>query len=260
MCTVTWLQSGDGYQLHCNRDERHTRLLAADPLTQSRHGARFIAPLDGNHGGSWITVNQFKITLCLLNRYVSANSSRDDEKMYRSRGLLLLDLVDSRSLAEVRDRINTIRLEGFQPFTLIGLEPGTLAVLLDWTGRNLLHQSNSESALPLVSSSFDQRGVEISRRRLFDRMMGERGQTDSELLHAFHASHLPHRGAYSPCMHRADASTVSHSLVKVAGDRIEFSYFPGAPCEQAETVQGRRKEKSLQTLILSTVDELITTQ
>ena len=258
MCTVTWLQSSDGYQLHCNRDERHTRLLASDPLIQSRHGVRFIAPIDGNHSGSWIAVNQFGVTFSLLNRYPSTDSLRLGEKTFQSRGLLVLDLVDCCSLAEARDRINCFCLDEFQPFTLVGLESYTPPVVWNWTGVNLLHLSNSDSAPPLISSSFDQEGVENLRRRLFDRMLTEQRQVDSKLLHAFHASHLPFRGAYSPCMHREDASTVSHSSIKVSEDRIEFSYFPGPPCEQAETLQETKKETRLRTLILPPVKEWMT--
>jgi hypothetical protein len=257
MCTVTWLRYNDGYELLCNRDEHHTRLPGAAPLQQTKSGVRYIAPVDGNHGGSWIAVNHFRISFCLLNRYVTPGSSKDEKKVYRSRGLLLFDLVDSPSLVEVRDRVSSSCLEQYEPFTLLALVPDAPALLLDWSGRQLSHHFNDENSVLLVSSSYDQRGAEVSRRDLFGRMRSERGQSDAEWLHTFHASHLPYRGPYSPCMHREDASTVSFSCVRVAGDRTEFSYFSGAPCEQKGFVQKGRREKSAQTIILSTVVELI---
>jgi Transport and Golgi organisation 2 len=257
MCTVTWLRSNSGYELLCNRDERHTRLPGVAPLQRTQSGVRYIAPMDGNHGGSWMAVNHFRISFCLLNRYITPSSSKDEKKAYRSRGLLTFDLVDSPSLMEVRERVSGSCLEQYEPFTLLALEPDAPALLLDWSGSRLFHQFNDENIMLLVSSSYDQRGAEIARRELFNRMRSERGESYAEWIHNFHASHLPYRGPYSPCMHRDDASTVSFSSVRVAGNRIEFSYFLGAPCEQTESIQRRKQEKSLQTFILSTVDELI---
>jgi hypothetical protein len=257
MCTVTWFRSNDGYELLCNRDERHTRLPGTAPLQQTQSGVRYIAPLDGNHGGSWIAVNHFRISFCLLNRYVTPGSSKDEKKVCRSRGLLLLDLVDAPSVVEVRGRVSCSCLEQYEPFTLLALASDAPALLLDWSGRQLSHYFNDENFMLLVSSSYDQRGAEIERRDLFNKMKSERGESDAEWLHTFHASHLPYRGPYSPCMHREDASTVSHSCVRVAGERIELSYFSGAPCEQETSVQKGRQGKSSQTFILPTVDELI---
>src|SRR3982751_1081178 len=69
MCTVSWIRTREGYQLLCNRDERHTRRPAQAPTVREDQGVQFIAPIDGDEGGSWIGVNQFGLTLCLLNRY-----------------------------------------------------------------------------------------------------------------------------------------------------------------------------------------------
>jgi hypothetical protein len=178
-------------------------------------------------------------------------------KVYRSRGLLLFDLVDSPSLVEVQERVSGFCLDQYEPFTLLALVPDAPALLLNWSGRQLFHHFNDENTMLLVSSSYDQRGAEILRKDLFSKIRSERGQRDTEWLHTFHASHLPYRGPYSPCMHREDASTVSFSCVRVSGARTEFSYFSGAPCKQKGSAQKGRREKSLQTIILPTVDELI---
>lgn len=50
---------------------------------------RFIAPEDGDHGGTWIAVNQFSLSVCLLNRYQDSNAARMN---HTSHALLLLDL------------------------------------------------------------------------------------------------------------------------------------------------------------------------
>jgi Transport and Golgi organisation 2 len=227
MCTVSWHHTGEGYELLSNRDERHTRKPALAPSIQERRGVRFITPIDGDHGGSWIAVNEFGLTFCLLNRY--ACSLCQDSRPATSRGLLLMEVVDCGSLDEASDRIGRLKLESFKPFDLAILESGRPCLLTHWTGRDLHIEWDGEYAMPLVSSSFDQAGATTHRRRLFHKL-ADRRKITSALLREFHSSHSPVAGAYSPCMHREDASTVSFSRVRLARNRIEFCYFANSPC------------------------------
>lgn len=229
MCTVSWLHTGDGYHLLCNRDERHTRKAALAPFVQQQQDVHFIAPVDRDHGGSWIAVNEFGLAFCLLNRYPSESCHNEERREYRSRGLLLMELVDCRDSMEARSRIDRFKLEEFPPFTLAMLAPAEPSLLIHWTGCDALLEYNSD-AMPLVSSSFNQRGVGICRKRLFERMVAEQGHINIRGLLDFHSSHWPAPSAYSPCMHREDAATVSFSWIKVGEDGIEFFYLPFAPC------------------------------
>ena len=67
MCTVSWLYHPGGYQLFCNRDEKHHRLPALPPLSCVHRGMQYVAPVDGDAGGTWLAVNEAGLTLCLLN-------------------------------------------------------------------------------------------------------------------------------------------------------------------------------------------------
>src|SRR5438132_36416 len=116
MCTVSWLHFSDGYLLICNRDERRTRKPASGPQQRSLRGVSFIAPIDGDHGGSWIGVNEFGLTLCLLNRYGDERARVNSS--YISRGLLLTDLLDSAGGQRVEERVMNLNLNQFQPFSL----------------------------------------------------------------------------------------------------------------------------------------------
>src|SRR5581483_2262018 len=98
MCTVSWLHTTEGYELFCNRDEQRARAAAWPPRVRERRGVRFIAPIDGASGGAWLGVNQFGLTLCLLNRYDVPPSEPRAE--YLSRGWLLLELLDCQSAAQ----------------------------------------------------------------------------------------------------------------------------------------------------------------
>jgi len=230
MCTVSWLRQADGYLLLCNRDERNTRKPAAGPRIDSLNGISFIAPVDGDHGGSWIGVNQFGLTLCLLNRYGDWTPQPDQD--YTSRGLLLIDLLDCSSREELQRRISRLRLEPFQPFTLAVLTAEESA-RLDWTGRERNIQTEVDVQVPLVSSSLKEPKIARTRQELFSQMVSEAGRVDAQLLREFHRSHFPEPGPLSVCMHRVDAMTVSLCAVQVKQDTIEFIYYPDSPCLQA---------------------------
>jgi uncharacterized protein with NRDE domain len=228
MCTVSWLRRQGCYELFCNRDERHTRRPARAPMIQERCGVRFIAPVDGDHGGAWIGVNQFGLSLCLLNRY--GDEQRRAGQRDESRGLLVNDLLDCLTSAQVYMRLRTCDLARYQPFTLLALLPGEPSLLVHWNGREHFIESYGEASMPLFSSAYQTAAVVAARRETFQRLTSATGTVTAELLHQFHRSHEPACGPHSVCMHRADAATVSFSHIKVNERQIEFVYQPQAPC------------------------------
>lgn len=235
MCTVSWIHREDGYLLLFNRDELRTRKPASAPRHYSRNGVAFIAPLDGDYGGSWIAVNQFGLTLCLLNRFDdSAGALLRD---YRSRGLLIRELIDCPSLTAVNERLAAESMEQYRPFTLASLFPSQPAMLIEFTGREKRVESNAERLMPIASSSLLAGNVVLQRKQQFQEMAIDRGSIDAGLLFQYHRTHLPERGPASVCMHRADARTVSLSVVTVTKKTVEFTYHPNSPCQPATTSQ-----------------------
>ncbi len=232
MCTVTWAQRPDGYDLVSNRDERHTRLAAHPPAVHTRDGVRYIAPVDGEFGGSWIAVNEYGLSCCLLNVYPEGYTV--DPSGFTSRGRLVVELMGSRSVGDVSVSLATMDLSQFQPFMLAVLEPGSPAIVLRWDGEACRVVAIGNIFAPLVSSSWEFERVVATRSRLFADMVRESGRLDLETLEQFHRSHAPERGPESVCMHRDDASTVSLSIVSVRSDSIEFRYEAGPPCESFE--------------------------
>ena len=239
MCTVSWLRVTGGYELFCNRDERHARKPAATPATREQRSVRFIAPLDGDHGGTWIGVNEAGVSLCLLNRYEAAPSSPGGvmtEDDYRSRGLLLASLMDSLTVAHAHARLSGADLSCYRPFTMLVLSPHEPALLVHWADGRKTFDGAGDASVPLTSSSYRGAEVAAARKSLFRRMAEEAGSVTPSLLHKFHRSHEPVRGAYSVCMLREDAATVSFSHVKVWGGTTEFSYQPAPPCAGSRPV------------------------
>jgi uncharacterized protein with NRDE domain len=232
MCTVSWLHKSEGYTLLCNRDECLTRKPASGPLIIEGRRVQYIAPVDGDHGGSWIGVNNSGLTLCLLNRY--GEWKTNPHRKYTSRGLLITSLLKCEAQESVRQRITQVDLERFQPFTMIGLAVGKKAMLFDWTGSELLLEDNAESQMPLTSSSSTRNPDVIKlRKQQFESLIVRSRQLDANTLYDFHRSHEPARGPYSVCMHRDDAATVSLSAVCVSEESVEFTYHPASPCLNA---------------------------
>lgn len=236
MCTVSWVATTEGYELFCNRDERHARLPAHAPKVNTSRGVRFIAPTDAEAGGTWIAANEYGLTLCLLNRYPEGEPRAAGE--FRSRGLLLPDLMGLREPAEVMRAVAGGGLMRFRPFTLLALAPGAPPAAACWTGRRLLFCDDGDVPLmPLTSSSFNTAEAVRARWELFRRMAGGLTNPSAEMLTRFHHSHEPGPGPLSVCMHRPDASTVSFSRVKVNDGSVEFYYRPGPPCAGARGVR-----------------------
>jgi Transport and Golgi organisation 2 len=245
MCTVSWLRTPRGYELFCNRDERHTRKAARPPSVRETRGVRFVAQADGDFGGSWIGVNEAGLALCLLNAYVGAQSPPRDVATggvtpaddYRSRGLLLTDLMDCLNVSHVRARLSGADLSSYQPFTLAVLSSHEPTLLVHWADNRKTFDGTGEASMPLTSSSYRSAEVLDARRSLFRRMVDDGGAVTPELLREFHESHEPARGASSVCMHREDAATVSFSRVKVCDGAAEFTYRPLSPCARSRSVR-----------------------
>ena len=235
MCTVSWLHEGDGYHLLCNRDEKRQRRRAITPRIEPLGGVNIVTPRDGEMGGTWIAANEFGVSVCLLNGASLGHALPGggfDGRASRSRGELLLDLANSRTVREACQRAACGDLSRYAPFTIVALEPGQPAGLVEWNGVEKAMLLNGESFMPLASSSWDADGVRAWRRQEFARLAGRAGgRMGAEALYAFHESHGSHAGAYAPCMHRPDAETVSFSWLTITPETVSFFYAPGAPCQ-----------------------------
>jgi hypothetical protein len=230
VCTVTWFDAPDGYELFFNRDELTTRKPEISPQLRTREGVRFIAPADGDHGGTWIAVNEFGLSLCILNGSPAPGARPALTAEGRtSRGLLPLALVAAPDGASVAGALGRLDLEPYRPFALLALEPNGSVLLASWSLTALVIEPRAVVVQPVVSSSFCTREVRQSRAAVFRRIQAEPGEPLERHLR-FHASHAPEAGPHSPCMHRAEAQTVSFSRVHVARSSIGFHYSGRAPC------------------------------
>jgi hypothetical protein len=225
MCTATWLREGAGYRVLFNRDEARSRSEASPPELRRRHGVRYIAPHDGDAGGTWLAVNELGLTVGLLNLYRASVAEDGD---YVSRGELVAEMASSVAVDELERRLSSTDLARFRPFTLFGIDPSTKLRAWEWDGRALTPRAESDR-FPLTSSALEDRAAGRARRELMERYRDE-GPLTAERLLEFHRSHRPERGPLSPCMHRPEAATVSLSLVEVAAASVRMHYAAGPAC------------------------------
>ncbi|MEO8138672.1 MAG: NRDE family protein [Gemmatimonadota bacterium] len=227
MCTVSWLPDRLGYTLCFNRDERLTRAPALPPAVRDGGAVQYIAPLDGNFGGTWLASNAFGLSLGILNRYRVPGYVAPPSP--RSRGLLPLQLIAHPTAAEAVAGLGTTDLGATQPFVLIAVEPGGPVRLAGWDGSTLEVTSHARAGLIMTSSSVTEPEVAASRQALF----GALHEISVQQLESLHRSHLPERGRCSVCMHREDAETQSFSEIRVTAHQVSWLHTPDAPCRGA---------------------------
>ncbi len=232
MCTASWLTSPDGrdgYELLFNRDELLRRAPALPPRRGERCGIRYLATVDGEAGGAWLAVNQFGLSLGLLNRYPrDPRSEREAPASPVSRGHLVIEQIDAQDPAEVERRLLKADLGRFRPFTLLALAPAEAPRLFAWNGETLVRAL--EPTPPLISSSVAEAEALTIRTQSWNAFGPP---THVRGLLAFHRSHSPSASAASVCMHREDAQTVSLTRVSVSPEAIALRYSPGPPCGRA---------------------------
>ncbi|MBJ7536226.1 NRDE family protein [Marinomonas transparens] len=220
MCSVSWLIDKDGYQIFFNRDEQKNRALALPPQQLTLDQVDVLIPIDPVGKGSWISVNEFGLSLCLLNNYQGKTPSGE----LISRGLLLKNLSVAASVEELERAFKRLSLRQFAPFTLLAFDsdltlenPNVMA--FEWNGEDF-HQQVTEA--PHFSSGVELEQVVAYRHQAY--------LTHQHELLDFHRHHHIEHSHFSVCMHRHDAQTVSFTHVQVTANKQQMSYVAGSPC------------------------------
>lgn len=233
MCTMSWFVSANGYELFFNRDESLKRGQAKPPTHQYRDDIAYLSPTDTDAGGTWIAVNQYGVTVCLLNHY--QYEQIETYKDWVSRGEIVKQFSIISGPRSAADQFAQLSLDNFRAFRMFVIDRTGQNCLLVWDG----HQPRIENNVipPKSSSSVDAKHVKTQRRALFEDMgltdQKDRSEPDKmrEKHLKFHTSHSPDPSKESVCMHRSDAKTVSLCHVRVAEPLIQLRYSDGSPCE-----------------------------
>ena len=224
MCTVSWLVENNDYHVFFNRDEQRSRSLAIPPQVIKVSDTQALMPIDPDGNGSWISTNEFGLTLCLLNYYQGTKP----QGVLISRGLLLKNLSAYSTVECINEQLQALSLNQYASFSLLafGLDDNNQVIqqTWQWNGETL---TAVELTSPFTSSSvkFD----EVSQSRL-STALELATPLNVDALIDYHQKHQPAKGYLSVCMHRDDAKSVSFSHIHVGAQQTVFNYKNGSPC------------------------------
>ncbi|MCC5834933.1 MAG: NRDE family protein [Opitutales bacterium] len=229
MCTVSWRIKPGGYEVFFNRDEQRSRPEAEAPKLWNPQdgGARFLAPVDPQAGGSWISVNEKGLCAAVLNYYGkdALGVSTEGGQSVRSRGLLLVDLAVSRGLAEcIHGLENLLSEETYQPFILLALDARGDCRIRCWNGSEL-QVIERPSPCFLSTSSFEQDRVAQARKDAYTSFVSDLESPNPAALQAFHRWHDSRSPETSVLMSRPDARTVSLTQIELSVEWAWMDYF-----------------------------------
>ncbi|RZK56104.1 MAG: hypothetical protein EOO91_12780 [Pedobacter sp.] len=111
MCTVSFIPTNDGVIITSNRDENSERGSAFPPVIENYGDYQLAYPKDPKSGGTWIAVKDNGDFAVLLN-----GAFEDHVKLpsYRkSRGIILLEIIQSKIPEQNFDEINLAEIESF---------------------------------------------------------------------------------------------------------------------------------------------------
>lgn len=181
MCTVTYIPLKDAAYFTSNRDEKNRRTPALPPAVYDLGSGKAIYPKDGSAGGTWIAGHENGNLVIFLNGGFSAHTP--DPPYRKSRGLILLDLIDHQTPFNCFMAINLNRIE---PFTAV-MRDNSRLFECRWDGSQKHYQELDETEPKIWSSAtlYDEE-VRTKREKWFrDWIVADEEPTQSEILH-FH--------------------------------------------------------------------------
>lgn len=213
-----------------NRDEARAR-AAEQPPRNMRHDNRnveWIAPLDGEAGGTWIGTSHHRIHACLLNHYLPSDGDPLPGNTGRpSRGRIIADLLARGNQRAVQKWLrNTFDPTPFSSFLLIVLDDRHTQSI-SWDGHDLRFDAHDGKWLMFTSSSWRTSDVFEYRRHEFEAWL-HRGAPHSGYIPAFHLLQPEDRLSWAPLMQRDHSATRSVTQIEMtSADRFtEMRYWP----------------------------------
>jgi len=174
MCTVTIFRSAERTLVTMNRDEARSRRAEIPPrLVEAPGQPAWLAPADGDKGGTWFGVNDQGMAAALLSAYVPgalALYGRDDVP---SRGTIIPDLL-GRDLEQAHTWIHgEFDPASFPSFTLVVASPGS-AQSFEWRLNSGTATRPFEDGWSMVTSSLWRTDEVVPwRHRNFNRWLEE---------------------------------------------------------------------------------------
>jgi hypothetical protein len=224
MCSVSWVRRRGSLVVVMNRDERRDRAPARPPRRWRGVGGGFTAPVDGDAGGTWIAARDSGVVVALLNHQASSATAPLAGVPRISRGRLVTALAGEDGVPDAA-RLRAQGLASFAPFRLFVIGPRLAPRVFTWTGAALSSRRLDPQVGFLTSSSWNPRAVIPARHARFRAFRRAVGTPTRGHLIAFHdQAEAAHGPAYAVRMSRADARTVSRTVVEWRAGRVSMAY------------------------------------
>lgn len=194
------------------------------------NGMPYVMPIDPSSNGTWVAVNAAGLGLTLLN-YNPTDPPTDRDT---SRGGVIPMLAGCDRLDEAIVACAQVPREQMMPFRLVMCDGKRVAAWRS-TEPSTAIQVEPLGSQPqfFTSSGLGDHLVEGPRRSVFREwfgdIMGADGQKLSERQDALHRHRWPDRPELSICMSRADARTVSYTVVEAGQQTVAMTYHPDRP-------------------------------
>ncbi len=225
MCTVSIIRVDSGLRMVANRDEERTRPPALPPTRRDAGARGILAPIDPRAGGTWIAVNDAGLAATVLNGNPPGGPDRREGLL--SRGLLVPLVMTRDSVESALREAERVDVSRFPPFRLLIVDEGMIAdVRGDGRGLAVEVSRGWDGPVMFASSGLGDHLVQGPRAELFAVMVTARAEIGAgeEAQREFHAHRWADRAHLSVNMTRADARTVSRTVVDVAPDRVSMRY------------------------------------
>ena len=233
MCTVSFLPTSRRFYLAMNRDEKRDRSTALAPAVVELGSRRAIFPREPT-GGTWISANDAGICLSLINWH---RIQREPKREAVSRGIVVMELAGKSTTDEIANGVTKLPLRRLRPFRLITIVPWEKRVIeYRWNLQRLAMCNHEWRPQHWFSSGIDEQRAERVRAKVCALASVNTTGYSLNWLRLLHRSHAPKPGAFSICMHRADARTVSYTEVAVSKQRATMRYKSGPSCSNGSIV------------------------
>ncbi len=234
MCTLSVIQLSDvhgerGYRVVFNRDESRDRAEGMPPREMETSEVKYVAPLDTDSGGTWIGVNEFGVTVGLLNVYRSDGDQREGAVGLKSRGEVIEKIIGGSSAKEVAKAAADMDTERYAAFRIVAVDGAEVIEVGYEGGLGKMRRMPAHNwPVMFTSSGLGDAVVQGIREKLFQDMVyqAEDLQTAQD---AFSASRIAGAGHLSVNMSRSDARTVSQTAVCVLSSVAKMQYSPMPP-------------------------------
>jgi len=218
VCTATILREPGRFLLTMNRDERWTRAPELPPVLHPAAGAEraWIAPADGERGGTWIGANDDGVAACLLNAYAPGDLDLIGRPDVPSRGEIVPAVLARDAEGALRFLEQELAPARYPSFVLVVLTPRQGRVLRWTLNGEVEHEALAEGWSLITSSWWRAEEVVAWRRQRYAAWLAA-GAPLAGPLPAFNLIDEPEAREHSPFMTRSFSGT--RSLTGVAVDR-----------------------------------------